>query len=106
MRFEDYHINRSLFGVLILVYLFPQCVLGLFAFKISAIVGRKPLVVIGSFIVTVSLLLIGPSHVFKIEKNLPMMMVGEVLLGLGFGSWTVFAFPVVQEAALTNFPDR
>ena len=64
------------------------------------------MVVLGSMIVTVSLPLIGPSNVFPFDKNLTMMMAGEVLLGLGLGMWTLFTFPIAQAAALANFPDR
>ena len=80
--------------------------MGMFAFKFSAVLGRKALVVLGNLIVTLSLPLIGPSNVFPFSKNLLMMMVGEVMLGLGLGMWALFAFPIAQTAALSNFPDR
>lgn len=62
--------------------------------------------VIGSFVVSLAFILVGPVPFISLKMSLPLVIAALVLHGIGFGAELVATFTGIQQDAITNgFPE-
>ena len=98
--YQDFHYSSSTISLFLLGYLGFVVISTFIAFSLSATLDKRGIIIIGDALMTVALILIGPSDIFQIPNIPALTAIGLCIGGFGQGLATGFMLEEAFKGAL------